>query len=967
MVSMKKKGSVLVLALFMGTLLILLGGALLQLTVTNLKLVATAAQRAKTEWVAKAGLNKMYYDLKNNYFQNEQAILKDEMGSVEIEYAGGVYKAGTATLIGQGFHRSLLVSCGYYGKKPGIMEDVPIEDRYENKVVLTMQVEMSTLTDYLYFREVGRQGIYNAEDSYYFGPVHVNGNANIGFLAVSRGNEIAYCKNKDDYGPVLRASGKVLFRGGGTPGGYYCGPGKVLFAEGTAPLSWGYSDSDWPVKFFAAKDGINLWPAPPDPNSLGIGWNAWDNAYDTAKEYKSDIYPTTITKTALDGTEYKYDLVQDKSSGVTKINMPGTTNINYNYFKRYITDEWHFKKDAPVYHGKKIKITNDVLDSNLSFQNPPFPVTATTNIFDGKNGYGFPGTSLGLIYFTGGSGFEVKVPPDIDMDYVRHVFLVSSDTNQISAGCSFPVGNWQNPMTSYTVDRVNRKIKFKYPVEWAKGVFESDPVAGKWRRKFARGDYETATASATVTVMPGGYSITIGIHGEGYGGGDGSGHAWPYQVSLPVRPASDEVYMGNILWTRLTSFSDADMSTAGFTNAAMRAAAPVYTINNTTGTITFGDNVHGATPPLTTRISVVWEHEESPYFEVRLPESVEVVKMDLSEITADNCPRDPKDPSNPDKYGIIFSEMPMMVYGVPKVPVTIVCMEDLYVGPINSQYLKNTTPDPVTSVYDSSNLSDVSTMYPPDSIYACPVGLMSAKVMYLDLTYAPVTTAGKKVWANAYCEPWTRKTITLNKVALFHSVIRDYLRGSEFIYQYTPNYANQMGLLTCNGLMSPGDGWREWRNGGTGLQSRVYGDTFWSKYRDSYSPNVNAIQMTGSVYNDVNYDIVNWVNKDSDGSGKGGKKRIRSHWVSGNSFGYDDQSGARRYASSFRSWNRSNPAKSGPPPNMPKEIKRITVDFADDRAVGAFLTELENLMKANQSYSDDYGKALSELQSSLYH
>ena len=955
---MKRKGSVLVLTLFMSTLLVLLGGALLQLTVTNLKLVATTMQRAKAEWVAKAGLNKMYYDLKSNYFLNEQAILKDEDGSVEIKYGGGVYKAGTATLIGQGFHRSLLVACGYYGEKPGMMSDMPIEDRYENKVVLTMQVEMSTLTDYLYFREVGYQGVYNAEDSHYFGPVHVNGNLNIGFLAVMRAgkNEIAFCKNTTDYGPVVKASGKILFRGGGLAvGGYYDYPGNVLFGEGTMPPVWGYSNADWPTRFYAAKAGVNIWPAPPEPNSMGPGgrFSAWDNAYDTAKEYRKDIYPTTVTKTALDGTEYSYDLVQDKSSGATYINMPKTSNINYEYFKRFITDEWHFKKDTAVDHGKKIKIINDCADSNLNFQKAPFPVGGS---WDGKPGYGFPSTSLGQVFFTGGGGFEAKVPADIDMDYVRQVYLVSSDTNQISAGCSWPVGNVNVPMSSYTVDRANRKIKFKYPVEWAKGVFEDDPVGGKWRRKIARGDYETATAPATVV---NGLSLNLAIDGEG-------GHGWPHQVVLPVLAGSDEVYVENTQWTRVTSFSDADMSTAGFTTVALRAAAEAYTINSTTGIITFGDDVHGAKPAQTKRISVIWIHEESPTFEVRLGESVEVVKLNLGEITAENCPRDPKDPTNLNKYGVIFSEMPMMVYGIPKVPVTIVCMEDLYVGPINSRYLINTTPDAVTSAYDNTHLSDFITAYPQDSAYISPVGLMSAKVMYLDMTYA-VPTLGKKIWANAYSESGTKKTITLNKVALFHSVIRDYLRGTDFVYIYAPNYANQMGLLTVNGLMTPGEGYREWRNGGTGLQSKVYADPYWSLFRESYAPRGNEIKMIGSIYNDVNYDVVKWVNQDADGSGAGGKKRIKAHWITGDSFGYDDEMGARQYASSFRSWNRAAPTKSGPPPNMPKEIKRITVDFADDRAVGAFLTELENLINNNQSYNDDYGKALSELQTSLYH
>ena len=654
--------------------------------------------------------------------------------------------------------------------------------------------------------------------------------------------------------------------------------------------------------------------------------------------------------------------MEDSTGGATKIKMPGTANINYNYFKRYISDEWYFKKNVTPDHGVKTKIINDVLNTGLERHYAPL-LASTVNGAD-YYGMGYPKTDLGPINPPPGvTDFDVTVPAGIDMDYVRQVFLTPTDTSNISGmGISLPVGIWQTPMESYRIDKAARKIKFHYPIEWAKGVFQQGPVSGKWRRKLSRG--ELGGTNISVTPMVPNKKIPLSMPqtqplGEG-------GHSWPTQQSVPVLSGSDQVFVNGEQWTRVSDLSTTVLSDAGYTTPASRAAAKVYEIDNSTGEVTFGDNTLGLIPPdssatLTAKISAVWIHEESS-FNIKLGETVEVIKLDLSEITAENCPRDPSDPDNPNKYGIIFSEMPMVVYGIPKVPVTIVCMEDLYVGPINSPYLKNTYPSDGTNIYKAGDVSDVSTNYPQDSKYVCPVGLMSAKVTYLDMTYAPITTAGKKVWANSFCESGTRKTITLNKVALFHSVVRDYIRGSEFYGPWSPFYGNQMGMLSCNGLQSRGNGHREWND------AYLINDAFWKDYSDSYSPGANEIKLIGSVYNDVNYDLINWVNKDATGtSGRGGKKKVVTHWICSDSYGYDDELGARIYASSFRSWDRTNPTKSGPPPNMPKEIKVISVDFADDRAVGAFLTELENLINANQSYNDEYGKALSELQSSLYH
>lgn len=96
-----------------------------------------------------------------------------------------------------------------------------------------------------------------------------------------------------------------------------------------------------------------------------------------------------------------------------------------------------------------------------------------------------------------------------------------------------------------------------------------------------------------------------------------------------------------------------------------------YTLNNSTGIITFND-------PPGSDVGI------SPY--------VEVTEINLDNINKENCPRNPQDPNNKDKYGVVFSEVPLRVYGTPRVPITIVCKEDIYLGDINKGLGSNSQP-----------------------------------------------------------------------------------------------------------------------------------------------------------------------------------------------------------------------------------------------------------------------------------
>lgn len=115
---------------------------------------------------------------------------------------------------------------------------------------------------------------------------------------------------------------------------------------------------------------------------------------------------------------------------------------------------------------------------------------------------------------------------------------------------------------------------------------------------------------------------------------------------------------------------------------------------------------------------------------------IKCLKIDLNRINEDTVPKDPsyplgfadynnngqRDAGEPSKYGIIYSKVPLVVGGTPKVPVTIVCEEDVYLQGIND-------------------------IYPDDSNEANPVGILSKKVVWV-LHSDENTKSGREVVLN---------------------------------------------------------------------------------------------------------------------------------------------------------------------------------------------------------------------------
>jgi|GEM_PF-2741915 len=77
----KRKGSILILTMFVSAVLILFAGIMLQQTVLNILLIEKTAGVNKTYWIALAGINRQKHDLREYYFQHQMEFVEREVQS----------------------------------------------------------------------------------------------------------------------------------------------------------------------------------------------------------------------------------------------------------------------------------------------------------------------------------------------------------------------------------------------------------------------------------------------------------------------------------------------------------------------------------------------------------------------------------------------------------------------------------------------------------------------------------------------------------------------------------------------------------------------------------------------------------------------------------------------------------------------------------------------------------------------
>ena len=847
----RRKGSILILAMFLLTVVTLLGGLFLTIAVGNIKLQVKDSERQKAFWIAKAGVAELVHNLRGYYNLYEQY-------NGEQEFGGGKYKIGSATLIGRGYHNTLVVSVGQYPLETTEITSV-------SKYALIAEVSMNTPTDYVQFGDTKTIQYFSMNQI--GGPIHINGDV----VIMKNWSSLALMKSKDEYGPVLEASGRIYNSSA------IGASSTVIVGEGTIPTPWVYNISN-----YSKSADISSWP--------GITPILWPY---NATTHGSGL---VVTKTGPNG-EYKYNLLDDKTTSAKQINVPTTDIISQETFRASIDPDWHITWANPK--GTVTKITNEILYSTglNAIQGGAFGVGNFTGLPQREKIS--DNVALGM------SGADIQIPSDRDMNYIKFVMLKIKGNATHFKGT---VGGCDDANKSYAqTDRANKKVSLTFPMYIDKFKFQTPP--GLWGAASAnlwRGRYLESSPSSDFT----GYSLS-------------SSTGLPNQIkTLPaeyieatgivndpvVHPV--KVFVGDPA-TTWTLAPDNDVNSVNITDTGN----PFFAVDYAQGKIIFGDGGKCAIPgALGTRIQVIFSHDFdiSSGIEAWLSAPVKAVKLDLGTINEQNAPRPPKYkdsivPIDRQKYGVIFSEVPMVVWGVPKVPVTIVCLGDVYIGPINSTYLNPAKIDDYASTIKVSE--------PQDSVNLYPVGIISKGMVFYDETLAPTYPDPSPVLNNTWVKMNHGKNFLVNKVCVYHSLTKDPVtmnNGADW-YRY------RAGVTVTGGTFAEGDGDGGFAQGGS------------------------LPTIIGSIYNCADKSVI--------AQGTAANIFYSIYGSSGIP--------SLAYANSFR---------RNPPPHIPKNIYVTNYRILNDPAdADTFITELAAYLAqgSSQTYTAQFAETITKLMNSL--
>jgi hypothetical protein len=898
----RQKGSVLVLAMVVLVMILFLAGIFLQLTLINIMHIIRESEREKAYWIARAGISQKIHDLREYYFLEQQKV-------EEKEFAGGKYRVALATLINQGFHKTLAVAEGTY-------EDT--------KYSFACEIEMNTPTDYLHFVETTKEPYYL---SFLGGPVHVNGDIETGKTWATTG----WYKSEDDYGPTVSCSGKFYI--------------KHMVNNDTQFIDRDdYQTAVSEGKFTTCVKGYDSWHYPihdsyvfhPEEYSLVEGKNLFYISKRGIRKVKKGpldhlAFPTKVTHIGPDEKEYSYSLIQDKDNGGTYIKVPTNKTLDKKLFKNLISDDWTINFSHPI--GTVTYITNECINAYDNtykrFSSPNVQILGSLQSYFGL------------------AGFDVPFPYERDGDYMKYVMfkynsepnyvplVVGANQNADSFGYNdsttppFPGPRYE--MYSYTIDRKNKKFQFRYPIVFDNFEFRFAPglwgaASGKWMGrslKFSGGtlDYSASgtdyiaytNGTANQTISPLVPSRYLPIFAD-------PTNKWGHRVVLEI------VDTGSPNWSYSYWYEVADLAAAGPNDQVFQVTDyGVPDPNPSTPkpiTIRFGGSdidgdseIDGKLPPYDSlnphryRIRYIWfSHEFSTDLSVWIHNAVKVVKLDLSTINEDNCPRDSKYPDDKNKYGIIYSQVPLVVYGTPRVPVTIFCEDDVYVGPINSDRLVPGDVDNHKNVIKFSCKDDAPNAY--------PVGIMSKKTIWMDFTYA-VSNQPDYINCNTFYDsnktggvdvPSAGKSMRINKVVL-----------------YSPYFMAPTEDSNNNGM----------------LQIPYIGESVYCRRNSvgNWWPSCGW-RVVGSIYKSLDNDFLKVVTDE--------KKSIPGYC--GATF---------VYASSFR---------TNPPPHIPMDVRLVSFKIFENADKGSdFITGFKNLIETygTDVYNREFAMELNKLREKL--
>ena len=178
------KGSILILSLVVMSVLLVLAGTFLSLTVTQFKLVSVEGDVVKARWIAKAGANQILYDIRKYYFDDPDKFKQLQYDYIAgVDFGEGMFKAGMAPTEGLGVREMNIAAEGFavstneYSNAKQIGEEAKL-----SKQALIMAVSITCPTDFLFFFNGNGAlfGSMNINEGYWvplkvYGPVHANG------------------------------------------------------------------------------------------------------------------------------------------------------------------------------------------------------------------------------------------------------------------------------------------------------------------------------------------------------------------------------------------------------------------------------------------------------------------------------------------------------------------------------------------------------------------------------------------------------------------------------------------------------------------------------------------------------------------------------------------------------------------------------------------------------------------------
>ena len=341
------KGSVLILGLLIMAILLLFGGVFLSLTLTNFKTILAGSDDVKAFWIAKAGLEKMLYEIKINYFDKDvfNEIKKKYLAG--IDFGSGKFKVGLVPITGQGIREILVVSEGILLNEAG-------EKPYQS---LSGKISLTTPADFaVFFAENGfLQTPWQHKKIY--GPVHANGAIKFQCQprlqgAVFPGSSYFIMKNNTLSGPTVSSTG-ITWRGN-NPTFSSNDEGLLKIGEGVTNYNYTtYTDNSYFTKEYEYYHSVFYLEG-------GAG-----DIYYPLLTYPGGKSPDEVFPVTKDGVTQP--LLTDGLHGGYKIYIPSANEI-FKEYNAFIDKNWYIKSDyGNLCGGKIVKFfTNKVLKYKIN-------------------------------------------------------------------------------------------------------------------------------------------------------------------------------------------------------------------------------------------------------------------------------------------------------------------------------------------------------------------------------------------------------------------------------------------------------------------------------------------------------------------------------------------------------------------------------------------------------------------------